>query len=1456
MAKKISDEVIKLSIVIDGNPAQKEILDLEKSTIGLKQALKEQLAEKKKLERQRKTDTEEYKTLTAAIAKNTREIEANEAKIKELTGALKLTEMSMAQLRHKADLLTRTLAHLVPGTDNYERYRRELEAVTGQINELRGRGQQAGFSIGRMADSFNRYAALGASIIATGTGVVLSLQKIIDYNGKLSDAQTNVQKTTGLTRYEVDELTKSFGLLKTRTGRIELLGIAEVGGRLGIAKEEIQEFVKVMDKSAVALGDSFEGGPDVVAEKLGRIKGLYEELRNSDVGSAFESVGSALNDLGAAGTASEANLAEFATRVGALPEAFKPSIKEALGLGAAFEESGLKAEIAATNYGKVITIAARDTAAFATVLKRPQAELEKLIDTDPTEFFFQFAEALDGLKPTQLAKVLDYLKLNDNEVKMVLGAASQNVDLFREKIDLAGDSMADATSLTNEYDLKNNNLAATLERLKKTVVGWFSSDTVVAWLTACVNGFAKFIGAVEDTEGTMESFRNKLVFVVKILAVILASYISYNAAVRLCSVFTRTLAAAQTLLNIVNSKGKLLTDLLRGSVLLMSAGYNVATGNITRANAAMKLFNTTVRFNPLGILITALVAVGTAYFAFRKNTDEAAKSQKKLNAAMEVDLERTKELSKSKANLQSKVAPLIKILNDENASLELRRKAYEKLIEINPDFIGTIDSEYMATNKLAEAYDNLLKKLDQKALANARERVRQSRADAVGNAEAEEFDAKIKADKEAEENKKRREKYEAEVRESMRKMSGNFTDFSAVERTPEIYKEKEAYEAAKQKAIDARKALADYGNYQEETVKKLMEELKKHKADSIRAKEIQAEIDAILGFHDNTPSAKTKDGVFIPGDKDDKAEKARLKALKDMLDLRKHAQDEAKKYQDEANNLERKAIDDRLALMQDGFDKEEALESEHSRRKIEDLKKQLVDESEILQLDAKINDPKADKQTKAAWMHTKESWVEKNKHLNALIEIEEGRHEIAMGTIDQHRETKRLQDLETSFEQQAMARQAAHNYELIALGDNQVAKDKLQDEFNKKELDHQMQHLNNLIQEKQKILDDQNTSIDFDLLTPEQQEAVKQQIEDLKLKISELLLAKQGLTAKGGTDDVNAAMQQAFGDADVLGFTADQWGNTFASLDTLSEKLMATKMVVSALQNAWAQYGQYVEANETAQVKKYERNADAKKRRLDWQLQSGKISQGKYNREVEMMDAELDRKKADIEYKQAKRQKLMAVSNIIMSTAQAILGIWAQVPKFDFGVTAGILTGVVGALGAVQLATVAKTPLPAKGYEEGLYPEYVKREQDGKVFKSTYGGKTKSGLVNKPTYFLTGENGPEMIIDSRAYRELSPETRDALVRELRGIKGFENGMYRNNLSGARYEVPAEPAPASGGRDLEVQMMVAAALNRNSDIIERALNEGFVSYYSRDYRDLNKMQQDLDKVKISKEKARQ
>ncbi|MFP9114281.1 phage tail tape measure protein [Flavobacterium sp. RHBU_3] len=1569
MAKKISDEVIKLNIVINGNEAQKEILDLEKANIKLKDAVKELNKQEKvlgtELDKTRKsyesqkqqldkTKTafdqlnrvhaeaeDKLKKIEAASGKNSAQyraqakvvndleregkrlwdtqdrlatsyiklggkvkdlegkyiplkkeidqtnasIDKNDARLKELTGTLKLTEMTTIQLKARARELSATLAHLIPETDDYKKYKAELDGVNGRLSELNSKGKAASWSIGSLADNFNRYAALAASAVAALTGVVLSIQKMIDFNGKLAEKMTDVQKTTGMTKREVDELAKSFGALKTRTGRIELLGIAEVGGRLGIAKDEIGDFVRVMNKAGVALGDSFQGGPDVVADKLGKIKGLYEELKNSGVESAFESVGSALNDLGAAGTASEANVAEFAQRVGDLPGALKPSIQQALGLGAAFEESGLKAEIAATNYGKVISIAARDTGAFAKVMGRNKKELEDLINTDPTEFFLQFSNSLKGLDATDLAKILDYLKLNDNEVKMVLGAAADNTQLFRDKIELAKQSMADATSLTTEYDLKNSNLAATLARLKKVVEGWFTSDSVVAFLESAVNWLAKFVGAIEDSEGSVTGWRNGIVFMAKVLSILVTGIFSYVTATKLAALWSNNLKTAVSLSNIIFrlEYAQLVINQVATRSLALAKAF--LTFNITKVRDAYRSLTLAMGMNPFGALLAVVAAVTTAFIAFRKSNDDTEKSIKKVNAALETDIQYKKELGKATTDLKSKIDPLIAVLKDEDTSLQTRKKAYEKLIEISPDFVGTVDAEFRATEKLAGVYDKLLKNLEAVSLAKARAALRDKISSQVAEAENAEYDAllkKIQEDKinvAIEKRNKERSKtaYTGGGASTMGGGTGTYATNEALKNDAN-----EAYVQAKKDAEVARQNMENYTAYIAETVKKLEQKLKKVKADSEEAKKIQAEIDSLLGLSSASEETTGKKST-VPGDAGKSKSRGKTEAEK-RLEATQKALKEAAQMEKDFTNLERQVFDERIALLEDNIEKEEALEAEKYRRRIEDLTKQKVREDEIAKMQAKIDDPNTTSIQRGAYTHILETWLEKNKHIDSLIEIEKGRHEIALEKISEKGETKRLQDLQRAFDREGILRETAHNEELAAYATKEsakkyitdkfnrayfaegateeqkkaamatykaeiasaynvnLAKERLQKKYNEEELQRQLDHLNKMLAEKDRILADDNNKVSLDLLTEDQKKSLQDDVDQLKLKISELLKAKADLTGNGDANN----FASAFANADILGFTADQWTQVFNNLDTVKGKLEGAQMVVSSLQNIWGQYNAYVAANENASLRKYEKNLDTRKKKLKWQLDNGYINQQQYTKGLELLDAELDKKKADLEYKQAKRQKQMAIVDAILNTAKGVTAALGMAPPASY-----VFAALTAAMGAVQIATISKQPLPARGYEEGLYPEYVRREQDGKMFKAGYGGKTRSGMVNKPTYFLAGENGPEMVIDRDAYRNLSPGTKALLTRELRTIKGFEQGMYNNDVTGgSRYEVPA-----GNSTNDAVMLRVAMALEENTAVMRDLRDKGVPAYYAPTVREQKRMLEDFDKINASRDKAK-
>lgn len=97
---------------------------------------------------------------------------------------------------------------------------------------------------------------------------------------------------------------------------------------------------------------------------------------------------------------------------------------------------------------------------------------------------------------------------------------------------------------------------------------------------------------------------------------------------------------------------------------------------------------------------------------------------------------------------------------------------------------------------------------------------------------------------------------------------------------------------------------------------------------------------------------------------------------------------------------------------------------------------------------------------------------------------------------------------------------------------------------------------------------------------------------------------------------------------------------------------------------------------------------------LDERLSKGLISQKTHDKEVKKLDENLDKEKQKIARRQAIRERLMATISIGINTAKAIMGIWADFPKIDFGVSAATASGIVAALGLAQAAAVWSQPMP------------------------------------------------------------------------------------------------------------------------------------------------------------------
>lgn len=413
-------------------------------------------------------------------------------------------DSSLKDLGKLARELKKEITDLTPGTEAFVNKSKELGVVKGRIadirQEIRGYSGEVTKASALMQGLGNIAKQAGAYVL--GMFAIGSIQNFIQYlgqaiglAGKISDKFADIQKTTGMTAKEVRGFADALQQLDTRTSLGDLLDIAKIGGQIGIAKKELLGFVESVDKAVVALGDEFTGGAEQVAKELGILKGLFKETKGLEAGKALNDIGSAINALGASGSATGPVIAEFTKRLGALPGSIAPSIQNTLGLGAAFEEMGLTAEISSGGLTNVFLTMGEKSALFAQQLGISKAEFDKMFNQDSNATVLKVAESFKGLSDTQLIETMKRLGIGTQESIKVMGVLSNSTDIVRQRQALANTEMAKGTSLTDEFNIKNNTLAADMEKGRKALDAFalVLGNIASFFLGGLLSGFVRFL---------------------------------------------------------------------------------------------------------------------------------------------------------------------------------------------------------------------------------------------------------------------------------------------------------------------------------------------------------------------------------------------------------------------------------------------------------------------------------------------------------------------------------------------------------------------------------------------------------------------------------------------------------------------------------------------------------------------------------------------------------------------------------------------------------------------------------------------------------------------------------------------------------------------------------------------------------------------------------------------------
>jgi TP901 family phage tail tape measure protein len=593
-------------------------------------------------------------------------------------------------VRAEMSKLVNAQAKMILGSEEYIRTGKKIKALDAVIKEhnrqwRNGRQEVDGMrnsllSLSKLTDVFNKYFGMLTAFIASITGLTFAVRKCVDQFAELEEAEADVRKYTGMAREGVKDLNESFKGMDTRTARTELNKLAADAGRLGKqSKADVLEFVEAANIIDVALGEDLGEG---AVKNIGKLTEMFAESREKGLKNGMLATASAINEVAQNSAASESYLLEFTARVAGAGKQAGLSMTQIMGFASVLDQDMQKVEMSATALQTVIMKMFQEPAKFARLAGMEVKEFTALLKKDANETLLQLLSTLSqkgGL--AQLAPIFKDMSLDGVRAAGVLSDLAANVDKVRHEQELATKAFNDGTSATDEYNVKNNTLQATIDKAKKRF-----------------QEMAYELG--EKLAPHMGSLISKSSSLVKALSILVGFVLSHSKGITALALSLATLVAVQKLHVLWTNRATIATKVataanavLRGSLYALQVAYYTLTGQMGKARGAMIAFALVTNLtNPLFLLASAIAAVaaGLTYLLVKTNSLITAKKAIK---------EATQSLNGELGKEQSQANKLFEILKRTNPESEEYRKLKDEIIKLyGPYLKGLTDEEGNLTN--------------------------------------------------------------------------------------------------------------------------------------------------------------------------------------------------------------------------------------------------------------------------------------------------------------------------------------------------------------------------------------------------------------------------------------------------------------------------------------------------------------------------------------------------------------------------------------------------------------------------------------------------------------------------------------------------------------------------------------------------------------------------------------
>ncbi|MEO9474126.1 MAG: phage tail tape measure protein [Cyclobacteriaceae bacterium] len=653
MGKKVKDEDLILNIIVNGDRGRKELNKLDRSVRDLNQDLNYLEATERKLRAANKQNTAEYQKITQAITQKKEALRLANEQLDNARANMDLNKMSVREL--KAEMIRLKRLAMDPLNKDWARHANRLQQVKARYTELDARAKQTGLTLKGISGSITRSLGSIAAGIATVSAALFGIRRASDAFVSFDDKVADVQKTTGLTKDEVlslNEALKDTEVIDTRTSQENLLGLGRIAGKLGIeGRDNLIGFIKAADEISVALTEDLGGDVEQSINTLGKLVDVFDVDNEFGIEEGLRKTGSLINELGARSSASEEEIVDFLSRLAGIGPSAKISISNIAGLGSTLSQLKQSMEVSGTTFVNIIPKMFTNTAKFAEIAGMGVEEFSDLLNNDANEALIRFLEGLRGNNQGMeyMMKLLESLNLDGARAKNILSVMANNTDKLRKEQALANEAFEEGTSILEEFNTKNTNAAAQLDKAKKGVNNmWIElGEKLYPVMLESVGLFEKFLKIISILIDFTREHKTTII-------ALTASVIAYNVVVKAQILWT------------------------------------------TRATIAQRALNLAMKLNPVPMFIALLTALGVALHLYSRRTKEAISAADEFNAMQ-------KKANDAAAAEEIKIKALLKVGRDKTKLDTERNAAIQELIKLSPQVLGSLSLETINTDNAAAA---------------------------------------------------------------------------------------------------------------------------------------------------------------------------------------------------------------------------------------------------------------------------------------------------------------------------------------------------------------------------------------------------------------------------------------------------------------------------------------------------------------------------------------------------------------------------------------------------------------------------------------------------------------------------------------------------------------------------------------------------------------------------------